>query len=476
MNKKLKNICREIMNDQNPGENIPAFLEMAAEKYYNAATVRLALNYFNFYETSRDDYNSWSSQFLADLERFNKLLPDIFSDNNLSAGYKNYIKEVSEIRNCVLSRNNSLNAYASLFENYEYALNRVEYRFKKMGKLDDDETIAGTIINFIFDTDNDVVINERIKDVIGQLPIRITKQKYFEYVKKGFDEIIKETEESFYTVMNMVRRSAMLDFPEDGKDLYPELWDKKSCLEKLDFINITKEEYKAATEVISQAVTLLKTESFVYYELLDLINSLYTILICAPYKGEKTLQERKQEEAAFYIINGINRAFFRDKHDDDMDITEEVIEKFKLLENAYEETAEFELSDIEDALLHINRYHKDAAENLAEKNLFITLLFSKDLLSGNTLLDSGVNTAGSADKERFNNEVDKLIKDLTDKFQKCDRMLIRAIMANTINKMPVFFDNISEIIDYVHYSLNNCSDMAEKYACVELLNEIMDYQ
>jgi hypothetical protein len=78
MNKKLKNICREIMNDQNPGENIPAFLEMAAEKYYNAATVRLALNYFNFYETSRDDYNSWSSQFLADLERFNKLLPDIF--------------------------------------------------------------------------------------------------------------------------------------------------------------------------------------------------------------------------------------------------------------------------------------------------------------------------------------------------------------------------------------------------------------
>ena len=48
-------------------------------------------------------------------------------------------------------------------------------------------------------------------------------------------------------------------------------------------------------------------------------------------------------------------------------------------------------------------------------------------------------------------------------------------MANTLNKLPVFFKNHSEVMDYVLYSLNKCSDLAEKYACIEIINEMMNY-
>ena len=76
--------------------------------------------------------------------------------------------------------------------------------------------------------------------------------------------------------------------------------------------------------------------------------------------------------------------------------------------------------------------------------------------------------------DRFQKEINKLIDDLQDKFQNCDRMIMGAIMANTINKVPVFFNSHSEVMNYVLYSLSKCTDPAEKYACVEILNEIMD--
>ena len=112
---------------------------------------------------------------------------------------------------------------------------------------------------------------------------------------------------------------------------------------------------------------------------------------------------------------------------------------------------------------------------MADK-LLNTLLLCRDLLSGSLFIDLHKEKSyKTIDKERLQKEVDKLKDDLSAKFQNCDRMIMRAIMANTLNKLPVFFKNHSEVMDYVLYSLNKCSDLAEKYACIEIINEMMNY-
>ena len=58
-------------------------------------------------------------------------------------------------------------------------------------------------------------------------------------------------------------------------------------------------------------------------------------------------------------------------------------------------------------------------------------------------------------------------------FQGKSRMLRRAVMANTLEKMPVFFTSAQEVADYVMNSLSLCDDEAEKYASKQLLLEVI---
>ena len=66
-----------------------------------------------------------------------------------------------------------------------------------------------------------------------------------------------------------------------------------------------------------------------------------------------------------------------------------------------------------------------------------------------------------------------LIEECKAFFEGKSRMLRRAVMANTLEKMPVFFSSAQEVADYVTTSLSQCSDEAEKYAAKQLLLEIM---
>ena len=43
-----------------------------------------------------------------------------------------------------------------------------------------DENFTRTIMQFILEDEDNMMINSKIKDVIGQLPVRLTKNKFFE--------------------------------------------------------------------------------------------------------------------------------------------------------------------------------------------------------------------------------------------------------------------------------------------------------
>ena len=47
-------------------------------------------------------------------------------------------------------------------------------------------------------------------------------------------------------------------------------------------------------------------------------------------------------------------------------------------------------------------------------------------------------------------------------------------MANTLEKIPVFFTTPQEVADYISQSLALCDDEAEKYAAKQLIQSIME--
>ncbi len=71
----------------------------------------------------------------------------------------------------------------------------------------------------------------------------------------------------------------------------------------------------------------------------------------------------------------------------------------------------------------------------------------------------------------------KLISEVKELFKNSSRILRRAVMANTLEKIPVFFNTPQEVADYVSLSLLQCDDEAEKYASKEIImDEIEEYR
>ncbi|HBY72917.1 MAG TPA: hypothetical protein DEG06_11815, partial [Lachnospiraceae bacterium] len=84
---------------------------------------------------------------------------------------------MDELRKEIMKRMNYLSIYLDIFQIYEYVFNRTEYRFKQDEiMIVENDDFARKILRYIFDTEDNVVINAKIMETIGQLPVRITKQ------------------------------------------------------------------------------------------------------------------------------------------------------------------------------------------------------------------------------------------------------------------------------------------------------------
>lgn len=471
MSKNLKSIYNDIINNRNPQDKIPEFLMMTVERYNTYASVRLALTYYTYYEIYWDEKENWSDKLHEYTKNINTIISDALLQVRSKEEQEKYIKHIDDIRRSITAGMEKLSQYADLFEIYEYALNRVEYRFNEMKEIEEDEGIAKDVLRFIFEDEDNALINERIRDVIGQLPVRITKQKYFDYINDSLHELMGANKDTLDTYIYLIRSCATLDISQDMKGAYPELWDKKEKLEKLDFKDITREEYQAASLLVQEAVEILELESTAYYLLIESINELYTLLLCAPYITQATEVENQQRGAALHIIESINRAFSKDKQEE---ATAEVLTSFELIEGVQEDM-EFDIISYEDALYHIDKYHRDLVESMGKEELLHSLLLSKDLHSGSLFIElNSISSAEIVDKEVLRKEIDKLIEELKFSFKGSDRMITRAIMANTMNKMPVFFNTHTEVMEYVVYSLEKCMDMAEKYASMEIIYSMMN--
>ncbi len=63
---------------------------------------------------------------------------------------------------------------------------------------------------------------------------------------------------------------------------------------------------------------------------------------------------------------------------------------------------------------------------------------------------------------------------MTERFAGSSQIVNRAVMSAVLSSLPVFFNNVNEIMTFVQTSLEQCSDLAEKKACVSLMRMIIE--
>ncbi|NLP35293.1 MAG: hypothetical protein GX359_08905 [Clostridiales bacterium] len=466
----IQNLCNNIRKGKLLEENIPTFFNLIADHYNRYAGINLAMHYHTFYEFYLEDSKNWSKEAKSITLKINKII----RDNVLQEGKNDrieIIRKVDELRKEIMKRMNCLSVYIDIFKIYEYVLNRTEYRFKPEEVIDiANDEFARELLQYIFNTEDNVVINAKLMEIVGQLPVRMTKQKYFDVVKESLNNYIGADKSSLDTYIYMLRTTAMLHSEEGMAADYPKLWEYKDMLSKFKFKNISFEEYRSAEQILKDATSFLNTESSVYYSLQEIINGIYAILLTSTYLVTENTETISSKETVNAILNEVNRLFLSKEK---ANPAEELELKFESLEGIQEEHF-YEAMIMDDTLDEIDINQRKLVESLAMEPFLNTLIRTKKLLSDSLFIDlDEIVSDSKVGESHIRLAATKLQEEMAVLFARHDRLVVRAVMANTLSHIPVFFNNHTEVMNYVRYSLDRCNDPYEKTACIEILKGIM---
>lgn len=465
---ELSNIAAELAKGKNVESNLSRYAAGLNSLYGRIGYVELALNLYTFSEVYGEDggYNRLVESYADRLVQILRkgIMQEAPSRENVDCA----LTEIDALREELIARMDVLTAYADRFSIYEYVLNRIEYNYKECDVNPDyyDDKFEKDIINYISSDKDNTVVNMKIGQVVGQLPMRLSKNKFFELLHEAFTIYKGADVNSVEDFIYMLRSVSMLYTPEQFGTAFEELADSIRELESFSYTDMTEEEYDKAVQALAEASEYVVSVTDIYVLLMDAVNNAYTVLLSV---NDALVDSADKEHCLKIITEAV------DAVEDRMLPAEENFDSFSAIEGVQEKLS-MQLSGESYALDDVHNSYMDKVQKLGMKDTYERLFKMELLCSGSSFmkLETEKAEAVSADEAYINRKCDELTEELTQFFKEHDRVFNRGVMAGILSSLPVFFNNLEEIRKYVHVALGQCSDEAERKACMKLMLDIMN--
>lgn len=478
MSNSIKECVKALDKNKDVRDMLPVYVDKCMHMNNDDARLKLMMHYYVYYEMVTEGINPYIESALDTTNAVNDIVCEIYEKSPSDEEMSELADKLLNLRQTVMDKMEVLTAYVDCFVVYEYILNRVQYRFEEMKKLPDDTEFAQDVVKFIFGSKDNVAINDNIHSIIGQLPMRMTRSRYIDVIRNSISVYEGSDMSSLESFLYMFRTNAMLYKNDDMDKYFTEFVPVLDELSKVDYENITKEMYDIYAEKIRTNASKLNDISDLYMQLGQIINELYVIAVSSKY-----IEKADENVAQQVVIRGIN-SLFTGRESDVWKLSEEEFEDdeaklYWLGEHFYEVEGKqeqlFDAMNMAGAILDETiEVQKDVIEEISLVQEF-TYLKQMSQLSSNSVfaeLDEAIE-----DKKVTADDILKISDEITVEIKEylkgCSRMVRRAVMANTIDKLPVFFNSPQEVADYVTMSLEQCDDEAEKYASKQLIMEMM---
>lgn len=468
MKKNIDNLINEIKNGKNLEVNLSKFGESLTNDVYEYSLIKLTMNYFTYYEVVKDHENPEVKRVRNIANTIHDILHDLLFLKHEVVNRKDIVDKLDNLRSEMKAKMQILTSYTDVLQNYEYILNRKELKYEIELPTINDEIMAKEIVDYIFDTKDNVIVNQKIKDVIGQLPIRFTKSKYFDLLRNSLSVYKGSDKSSVISYIYILRTSAMIYKPEGMNTDFPELVILIDLLAKADYKNLDQETFNRLVTELKNGAESISHMVDAYMSLQEMVNNLYAFVLTGAYIISTN---EEVEEACLTILKEINERFVNKDYTTKMD---QMFEKLVMTEGR-QEILSHDLSRYEGTLSDIIENNSKLLGSLLLWEKYHSLDICKKLLSVSLFMDLEDNTLNEIADNLYIVEVtNTLIGELKVLFQENNQLVNRAIMANTINKMPIFFQNINDVAEYILDSLTGCHDNIEKVASINLIQQIMD--
>lgn len=208
--KNLGYIASEITKGKNLEENLEKYGKGLTSLYNGLAYIKLSMNYYTILNMIKDNEID-DEHFLEIFQGVNEVI-ELSSIDSSVAERSMLVERIESLRNQIISIMESVTDYVDKFKVYEHVLNRVEHRYDD--SVFDEEYyntyMTNDIMHYIFSDKDNVSINARISDVVGQLPVRMSKGRFYDHISDAFTlyhGAQKQTIDDFYYSLST---SAML--------------------------------------------------------------------------------------------------------------------------------------------------------------------------------------------------------------------------------------------------------------------------
>ena len=433
--------------------------------YYEMTWMNLSATLYDFYEGYREKRLNPGpdSIFLAKscLDMMQILTSDGETDE---AAVPDKIEELKELRKTITERVEQMTYYTDRLAVYEYLLNRAEYGFKTELPETDDEEEARKILRFIFSTEDNAAVNMRIRDMVSQLPVRMTKGHFYDLVRSGLGIYEGTDEASLQGFLYMVLSAAGI---RKEKVSVPENEDYEALIDYLagfDYSILSEADFGEIGTRLGQVTEELSGESEFLLALAETVNYQLALLLLSE-EDRKSSESRHQ---LLPVVREVTEAFARAlSENEEPEISEETVSRFTYLEGRLEKLSEAVLRDE-------GKLDEYLAENASPAEEVRTLGMVKRLIGTSSFASFENPDMTPVTAERILEAGKALTEALDRVISGRDRRFVRAVMAQVLKELPVFFNSHTEVMNYCLQSLKGCRDNAEKRAALDLLWQMFE--
>lgn len=457
-----KEFLKKIKNNVRPQEYLPQYSSYMMEIYHEYSMIRLALNYYTLYEVCNDEDNNIVENVKVYISKIDEIIHNyVLNECDNDKEYVKAVKSINNIRNSVIEKMKVLTSYTDDFQIYEHIVKRhanIELDY-------DIDKFISKVFQWIFAEQDNVLVNEKIKMIVGEVPVRMTKNRFFDIINDSLSIYNGSSKDAVDNFIYMIRSCSTIYQPKKNKNDDAFLHDFYKLVKKVDFtkasqdkIDDLREQFQVITEYITKRVN-------VFLHLQDVINNLYVALLSKVYCKEV-------DEPVVNSVNIINMVYKAIEENTEIDSS--VDDFFVALEGKQESVYE-DIAKCEGLLFNINEENMDVVEEIGETKKIDSLNTITKLLSDSVFieLNDKVDEIPTADTSYIMCVRDELVAEFTELFKKNSKEFNRSIMATVLSKLPVFFNSQQEIKDYLDYSFGHCNNENEIKAAINAINEMM---
>lgn len=482
----LEYVAGELTKGKNLHLNLPGYANSMMSLYNGLAYIKFSMNYYTFFEMTKDTESGMAEdeKFTELMNKLNEIVDEeILSDMSDSSdapkreseSASGNLEKLAGIREEIIKIMEVVTAYVDRLRIYEHVLNRIEYRFREE-PFDDsyyNQELTNDLMHYIFSDNDSVAVNNRISEVIEQLPMRLTKNKFYEYIREAFtlykDAQVGTIDDFAYTLGT----TGMLYEPEGFDTMFPKVYELYKEIAGANYQDIAKGNYESAKARLTIAGDKMSDMADIYVMFAQLVNDLYTLLLSKQYvlgDVDETIRARRVISIVaddFKRGNILNAAVIDERLDD---LTDDFI-SFEGKQERIGETVFANDFAVSSALE--DYYDELVKEGLLEE--YERLADIIKLQSGSDFVSLKEDKAKleEAGREYTQKVCEELIEAFDTSFKTMDRIVRRAVMSSVLAQLPVFFNSVDEIQGYINMSLMFCSDISEKQACVEVFRLVM---